>query len=71
MKGDFTNEARRFEDIDRVALNAAKIKMGMCPFCARDLKPVKNCEDVFGCSNCLETWHVEGGIKHEGTRDKG
>jgi ribosomal protein L37AE/L43A len=67
MRGDFRDEARRFENIDRAALNAIKIESGVCPFCARDLRPVALREDVWGCSNCLETWHITGGINH-GTR---
>lgn len=60
MRGDWMDRARRFEDIDRAALRDALLELRVCPnqACRRYLKPVALLDEVWGCENCRETWHL-------------
>jgi ribosomal protein L37AE/L43A len=54
----FTADAERFEELDTAALRAARLNMRSCPNCGTALRPVAFTEDVWGCSECHETWHL-------------
>jgi hypothetical protein len=59
MRGDFHDEARRFEDLDRAALRPIwEDDQWICRRCRRPLIPVALLDDVWGCSRCHETWHL-------------
>jgi len=51
-------EDNRWEEIDKAALHNALLEMKKCPRCQQDLQPVVFFEDVWGCSDCKETWHL-------------
>lgn len=52
----------RFDDLDNAALRAALLAMHTCPTCRADLVPVALCEDVYGCPQCRETWHLPADV---------
>lgn len=54
-----------YERMDLNALNAALVRLGVCPRCRRDLQPVGLVENVMGCPLCKETWHVEVSLPDE------
>ncbi len=56
----------RFEEIDKVALNAALLALRTCPNCRGKLLPVVLFEDVWGCKPCKETWYLPKGEDSHG-----
>lgn len=51
----------RFREIDNAALYNANIALRICPNvrCGGDLFPVAYLENVLGCLDCKETFHVK------------
>lgn len=56
------NDNNRWEEMDKIVLNRALIKSGICPKCNETLKPVALLEKVWGCKTCKQTWHIESDI---------
>jgi ribosomal protein L37AE/L43A len=52
-----------YEAMDKAALVGALLALYTCPRCRADLRPVPFCEDVWGCADCRETWHVPQATK--------
>ena len=39
-------------------LSDSLLRQKVCPKCITHLQPVAFCEDVWGCKQCKETWHL-------------
>ncbi len=48
-----------YEETDEAALRRALLALRICPRCRRDLRPVANALDVWGCESCKETWYLK------------
>lgn len=52
------NDADRFREIDDAVLRKCLLDMKICPQCRADLRTVALLDEVWGCENCKETWHL-------------